>query len=202
VTRTSLVVLLAAAVAAMTAQDVSAQPAYEYDRELGSIARRSLRHAVSEPPRPALREVSRVYVRCYRDRRSFERVFERRFGVPAGRVVAYYAGGPDLHLRGATCEKVRQFLQGRHTLLTAAAFSVLLHEALHRQGLRHERITNCLANEAVHWGTEWLGFETTEALRARNLAFEFSRRFAPPPYRMGKPDCLALARSTDWPELV
>jgi hypothetical protein len=202
VTRTLLVALVVSAVAASTAQGAAPQAVFDYDHELGAVARKSLRHAVSNAPRPTLGGVRRVYVRCYRDRTSFERAFERRFGVPAARVVAYYTGGPDLHLRGGTCANVRLFLQGRHTALTAASYSVLLHETLHRQGLRDERVTNCLANEAVGWGTEWLGFGEERARHARNLAFEFSKRYAPPDYRMGKPDCLALARHTDWTELV
>lgn len=201
-TRTHFVVLLTSIVVVSGAQDVAAQVAYEYDRGLGTVARKSLRQAVSEGPRPALGNVRRVYVRCYRDRGSFERAFERRFGIPAGRVIAYYSGGADVHLRGGTCANVRLFLRGRHTVLTAAAYSVLLHEALHRQGLRDERVTNCLANEAVQWGAEWLGFGEERARRARNLAFDFSMLYAPPRYRLGKPDCLALAGRTDWTKLV
>jgi hypothetical protein len=198
VTRLLVAACLATAVLAGAAQDVSAQ-AYEYDRELGMLARGSLRQAVSEGERPPLREVLRVYVRCYNDRGSFERTFERRFGVPAGRVIAYYAGGGDVHLRSGTCSNIRTFLGGRHTVFTAAAYSVLLHEALHRQGVRDERITNCLANEAVRWGTERLGFGEARALRARKLAFTFARLYSPRAYHIGEPDCLALTRRQDWP---
>jgi len=198
---TRLAVLVVSVALASTAPAASAQPAFEYDRELGSVARKSLRQAVTEGLRPALRDVRQVYVRCYRDRASFEQTFEERFGVPAGRVVAYYAGGSEVHLRGGTCDNVRRLLAGRVTALTAAAYSVLLHEALHRQGLRDERVTNCLANEAVRWGAELLGLGAERALRARNLAFEFTRRYAPPAYRMGKPSCLALAARTEWTDV-
>lgn len=201
-TRTRLAAVFAFAVVGSFAQGAFAQAAFEYDRELATVARKSLRQAVTDGSRPALRGVRQVYVRCYRDRASFELAFERRFGVPAARVVAYYAGGSELHLRTGTCENARRFLGGRVTVLTAASFSVLLHESLHRQGLRDEKVTNCLANEAVRWGAEWLGLGEAQALRARNLAFEFSRRYAPPVYRMGKPSCLALAGRTEWTELV
>ena len=194
--------MLASALSAAAAQDARARAAYAYDRELGEIARKSLRHAVTERAKPPLRRVLRVYVRCYRDRESFERTFERRFGVPAGQVIAYYAGGGDVHLRGGTCAGVHAFLSGRQTLVTAAAYSVLLHESLHRQGIRDERDANCFANDAVRWGTEWLGFGGERALRARDLAFAFSRRYAPPAYHMGMPDCLALARRADWVDRV
>jgi hypothetical protein len=170
-----------------------------YDRTLGTVARASLWQAASQEAQLALNNVLRVYVRCYRDKRSFERIFERRFGEPARRVVAYYVGGGDLHLRNGTCENVRLYLGGRHTVYTAGAYAILLHEALHRQGLRNERITTCFANEAVRWGTLWHGFSEAQALRARNLAFAYTRLFSPPTYLMGKPDCLALTRHKDWP---
>lgn len=197
-----LVVVMASAALASAAQDASAQASFVYDRELAAVARKSLRHADTDGRRPLLRDVRQLYVRCYRDQQSFERAFERRFGVPAARVIAYYAGGSEVHLRGGTCDNVRRFLGGRVTVLTAASYSVLLHEALHRQGLRDERVTNCLAIEAVRWGAEWLGLGEARALRARNLAFEFSRRYSPRVYRMGKPSCLALAGRTEWTELV
>lgn len=200
-TRLLLVACVGAAALVVGAHDVSAQP-YVYERELGQLARGSLRWAVSEGARPPLKKILLVYVRCYHDRQSFERTFERRFGAPAHRVIAYYAGGGSVHLRSETCVRIRAFVRGRHTVFTAAAYSVLLHEALHRQGLRDERITNCLANEAVRWGAERLGFPEERALRARDLAFTFSRLYAPPAYHMGMPGCLALTRRKDWVEFV
>ena len=109
-TRVVLALLLAAALSGTAAQDVGAQAPFVYDRELGDIARKALRQAVTERAKPQLRSVLRVYVRCYRSRASFERTFERRFGVPAAQVIAYYAGGGDVHLRGGTCVGVRAFL--------------------------------------------------------------------------------------------
>jgi hypothetical protein len=187
--------VLAGLVVAGAAQ--AARP-YAYDQELATIARESLWRSVTTGPPISRAEVERVRVRCYADKRSFERTFEGRFGLSATRVIAYYAGGADLHLRDGTCENVRAFLTGRHTVYTAAAYSILLHEALHRQGIRNERITTCLANDAVRWGALWFGFEAHEALRARNLALSFTRLFTPPAYGMGKPNCLLLNRRTDW----
>jgi hypothetical protein len=193
-----LCAVAACAVWTSIARGVPAQ-AYEYDQVLGTAARASLWQAASQEARLSLRNVLRVYVRCYRDKRSFERTFERRFGESARRVVAYYVGGGEVHLRNGTCENVRMFLGGRHTVYTAGAYAILLHEALHRQGVRNERITTCLANEAVRWGALWHGFSETQALRARNLAFAYTRLFSPPGYYMGKPDCLVLTRRKDWP---
>jgi hypothetical protein len=169
---------------------------FVYDQELATVARESLWR--STRPLVSRSEVLRIKVRCYRDRQAFERTFEMRFGFSGALVIAFYAGGADVHLRAGTCENVRDFLLGRHTVYTAAAYSVLLHESLHRQGVRHERITTCLANDAVRWGALWFGFSDRQAVRARNLAFTFTRLYSPPEYRMGKPNCLLLNRRTDW----
>ena len=193
--------LAAAVVCVAFAGTGSAAPeqSFVYDRELGLLARSTLIRAVDGRELVERSGVFRAYVRCYRDREAFEFVFERRFGIPADRIVAYYAGGSDIHLRGGTCDNVRLFLSGRHTVYTAAAFAILLHETLHRQGIRNERITTCLANEAVRWGAERAGFSEERALRARNLAFTYTRLFSPPSYFMGRPTCLALTRKRDWP---
>jgi hypothetical protein len=173
-----------------------AAQAFRYDEELAIVARESLWRSVT--PSIPRTHVDRVNVKCYRDRRTFETAFEARFGLSATRVIAYYAGGKDLHLRAATCADVHMFLAGRHTVYTAAAYSILLHEALHRQGIRNERLTTCLANDAVRWGALWVGFDETRALRARQLAMTFTRLFTPKEYRMGQPTCLAINRRTDW----
>ena len=191
-------VLLVSAVAAGALVVTAAQAArsFVYDQELGTVARESLWRSVQ--PAVSRAQVKRVSVRCYRDKRAFEQAFEGRFGLSATRVIAYYAGGDDVHLRSGTCDNVRSFLTGRHTVYTAAAYAILLHEALHAQGVRNERITTCLASDAVRWGALWFGFEEKEALRARNLALTFTRLFSPSEYRMGKPNCLLLNRRTDW----
>lgn len=200
--RTPLLCAIAASAVAVGTATAAPNQAYVYDRELGLAARETLWRALSEDTRRTRREVLRVYVRCYRDKESFERAFERRTGHSARRIVAYYAGGGDVHLRDGTCEGVRAFFRGRHTVYTAAAYAILLHEALHRQGLRNERKTTCFANEAVRWGAEWLGFAEAKALRARNLAFTYTKLFSPRSYFMGRPDCLALARRSDWPKFA
>jgi hypothetical protein len=190
--------LLTAAVVTAVILVGTAQAArtFVYDQELGTVARESLWRSVT--PTMSRSQVRHVNVRCYRDKRSFEQIFEARFGLSATRVIAYYAGGSDVHLRDGTCDSVRAFLVGRHTVYTAAAYSILLHETLHRQGVRDERVTTCLANDAVRWGALWFGFDEAEALRARNLALTFTRLYTPTEYRMGKPNCLLLNRRTDW----
>ena len=192
-----LLVLVLVAGSTVLAGTARAQEASTHDPMLGALARESLLEALTATA-ARRRPFDRLSVRCYVSRTAFERSFELRFGVSARKVIAYYAGGPDVHLRSLTCENVRSFVAGRHTLFTAAAFAILLHESLHRQGLRNERLTTCFANDAVRWGTEWLGFTREQALRARNLAFEYTRRYSPPAYFMGRPTCLQLARKRSW----
>ena len=195
--------VVAAAVVAAVGGTASAAPAaFTYDRELGTIARQSLWAAVHEDARIPRSRILRVHVRCYRTSETFERSFERRFRASARRVVAHYAGGGDVHLRDNTCTGVREFLRGRQTVFTAAAFAILLHESLHRQGIRNERVTTCYANEAVRWGALWHGFSDERAIRARNLAFDYTRLYSPRSYFMGRPTCLARTRKESWPARV
>jgi hypothetical protein len=195
------VVLCAALVAcALVAAVARAEPAdtYRLDGALAAIARETLWQAGIEDSNITRGDVLPVSVRCYRDRESFEITFERRFRRSASRIVAYYAGGPVVHLRHGTCRSVRTFLRGRVTVLTAGAYAVLLHESLHRQGVTNERITTCFADEGVRWGMRWYGFSDAQALRGRNLAFTYTRLYAPPSYRMGRPNCLLLTSRKGW----
>src|ERR671910_533402 len=141
----ALLLISTIAVGLAIAGAAQATRTFVYDQELATVARESLWRSVQPPVSRS--QVLRVNVRCYRDKRSFEHIFENRFGLSATRVLAYYAGGSDVHLRDTTCENVRAFLVGRHTIYTAAAYAILLHESLHRQGVRHERITTCLASD-------------------------------------------------------
>ena len=158
-----------------------------------SPARRSCRP--SEERAISRADVKRVYVRCYRDKQTFEEIFQHRFGLPAGRVVAYYTGGPI-----STCEtghattSARSWAAGTPCTPPARTRSSCTRPSPAGRG--NERITTCFANEAVRWGALRFGFSEAQALRARNLALTYTRLFAPPGYFMAKPNCLALARRT------
>jgi hypothetical protein len=190
--------VVACALVAGAARSASTET-YRVDRVLATIARESLWQAGIEDSKITRRDVEPVSVRCYRNRLSFEITFERRFGRSARHIVAYYAGGPVVHLRHSTCEDVGAFFRGHVTVLTAGAYAVLLHESLHRQGVTNERITTCFADEAIRWGMRWYGFSDEQALRGRNLAFTYTRLYAPPSYRMGRPNCLLLTSRKGWP---
>ena len=196
-----LLAVAVAAVCALAAGEARAAPArgpFTYDRLLAAVARETLWQAGLEDSRIARGDVLSVGVRCYRSREAFETMFEQRFGRSARRIVAYYAGGRDINLRRGTCANVRALLRGQLTVLTAGAYAVLLHETLHRQGLADERVTTCFADESVRWGLRWFGFSDYQALRGRNLAFTYTRLYAPPSYRMGRPNCLVLTSRKGW----
>jgi hypothetical protein len=197
VTLKSLLALVVVALS-MGGTASAASPLYRYDEELSRVARESLWQAAAGGTAIRRGQVLSVGVRCYRSRQTFEETFEDRTGISARKVVAYYSGGRDVHLRGGTCQGIHHFLAGQRTVLTAGALSILLHESLHRQGLRNERRTTCFGNEAVRWGALWFGASEEAALRARNLAFTYMRLYADPSYRMGKPTCLALTERREW----
>ena len=102
----------------------AASPLYDYDESLSRIARETLWQAADQGRRIRRGKVESVGVRCYRDKKTFEDVFLRTFGASARQVIAYYAGGRDIHLRGSTCENVHLFFSGQNTVKTAGAYAI------------------------------------------------------------------------------
>lgn len=199
VRRVSVLVAIAACIlVAGIARGAPAERPYVYDSTLATIARDTLWRAGAHRFGVERGDVLSVGVRCYRDPEAFASTFRRRFGKSPGHVVAYYAGGRDLNIRHRICVGARALFRGRSTLTTAGAFAVVLHESLHRQGLVNERTTTCYADEAVRWGVRRFRGDDAEALRAQSLAFEYTRLYAPPAYRVAEPDCLRLTRQRSW----
>ena len=136
-------------------------------------------------------------MRCYRDQQTFEDVFERRFGAsarPRHRVLRRRSRHPSTP---TTCANVHLFFDGLNTVRTAGAYAILLHESLHRQGLRNERLTTCFANDAVRWGTGWYGGskQGPESPQPRvHLHPDLRAALVPD----SKPNCLALTTRFEW----
>jgi hypothetical protein len=193
-----LVAVAAGILVAGIARGAPAPSPYAYDGKLATIARVTLWRAGAEGFDVTRKDVLSVGVRCYRDPQAFAATFRRRFGKSPGHVVAYYAGGRDLNIRHQICVDARALFDGRSTLTTVGAYAVVLHESLHRQGIVNERTTTCYADEAVRWGLRWFGADDAEARRAQDLAFEYTRLYAPPGYRIGKSSCLRLTRERSW----
>jgi hypothetical protein len=158
----------------------------------------------------------RTYIRCYANAASFEAPLLRQ-GAARSEVrgtIAYFAGQGIVNIRDGTCRRARMFSnQAIVTTETASAMATILHETLHRQGIRDERITECFANEAVkyagwlaHWNSlatrndeTWAGSEATGS-RARDLAFAASKRWIARSYLMPRAECLRLTKSFSWAE--
>ena len=128
--------------------------------------------------------------------------------------IAYHAGNGYVHIRAGTCREARRFAHnGFVSQVTAGAWSTILHEALHRQGLRNERVTECYANVAVKYtarivylgllgprnatDAEWRAKERI-GNRAQTLAFNYSTQHVASSYQMAPSACLALARAASW----
>jgi hypothetical protein len=100
-------------------------------------------------------------------------------------------------MRSGSCANARRFSQGIVRWDTAAAFAVLVHEALHRQGLDNERAATCFANDSVRWAGKVFGLTDNRAEQARVLAFRYSARALLPQYRLSRFECLTLISEHD-----
>jgi hypothetical protein len=170
----------------------AAAPAFSYDPGLGRSVERALVAASFEHERPRVKD---VYVKCYRDARAFEAPLPVRFGIApseARLIIAYHAGGGELHLRAGTCENARRLVAGLVRWDTAAAFSVLMHEAMHRQGVANERAASCLGADAVRWAARAFGLGDRQAERARLLAFRYTASTTTAEYQLPRHACLQM----------
>ena len=210
--------LLAAALgaAALVAPTAGSANGYVYDKDLSWWAVNSLETASEYTGSETKRIPYRTYIRCYTDAASFEGPLLRDGASrnEAKGTIAYYAGQGSVNIRNGTCLRARRFTeQAIMTTETASAIATILHETLHRQGVRDERITECFANQAVkyagwlaHWNslatrddTTWAASEA-KGSRARDLAFSASKRWIAREYQMSRAECLRLTRSFSWAE--
>ena len=212
-------VLLLASVLAAAATVIpagGAGNAYVYDRELSWWATNSLELASEYTGSEVKKIPYRTYIRCYADAATFEAPLLRDGAsrMEARETIAYYAGQGTVNIRNGTCSRARRFTEGAFVSTeTASAIATVLHETLHRQGVRDERITECFANDAVKyagWLAHWNSLATrddatwaaSEAIgsRARDLAFAASKRWIAQEYQMPRAECLRLTRSFSWGE--
>ena len=213
-----LALLLAAALgaAALAAPTAKSANGYAYDKDLSWWAVNTLEVASQDTGSETKRIPYRTYIRCYTDAASVEGPLLRDGAsrTEAKGTIAYYAGQGSVNIRNGTCLRARRFTeQAIMTTETASAMSTILHETLHRQGVRDERITECFANQAVkyagwlaHWNslatrddTTWAASEA-KGSRARDLAFSGSKRWIAREYQMSRAECLRLTRSFSWAE--
>jgi hypothetical protein len=182
---------IAIAMLVFVAPLASAPPAQAatYDSNLRNLVEESLYEASkgseysaewgwNEPKRP-----KSVYVRCFNDAKEFERSLTRR-GVSAFSArlaIAYHVYGTgNVNMRAGTCKLANEFLFGHITQDTAGAFKTLLHEAIHRQGIRDEQMAEAYAIAATHsaaiLAAEWNN-GPENGMRAMRLAWQQSQRY-------------------------
>jgi hypothetical protein len=203
--------------AAIAATSARAEPTFTYDRELAWWVVNSLELASRYTGSETKRIPHRTYVRCYKSTTAFEAPLLRKqiAAQDARHVIAYYAGGGEIHVRTETCTRAREFVSGRITLRSAEAISTLLHETLHRQGIRNEHVTECYANDAVKyagWLARWNQLTADDAKtwraserygeRARQLAFAASRRQVAYGYYTPMPECLNRVGTLSWADYL
>jgi hypothetical protein len=215
-----------AALAAFTALAVAvptavADPAYRYDRDLRWWVHNSLEVASLSQGSQVKRVPKEVYVRCFTSRKAFVQPFlnEGYTSSEAAEWVAYYEGGSVINMRAGTCRVAHEFTSGRVTQETAGAFSTLLHEALHRQGIDDERKTEGLATasmaaagQLVEWrrrldrgaaddDATWEASAPAGA-RAARLAWQNSRLYSPTEYLTSWPKIGWYQRNQSWADFL
>jgi hypothetical protein len=135
--------------------------------------------------------------------------------------IAYYVPGTSyINVRPTTCNNARLFT-GRNrttkpiiTETTAGAMATLLHEALHREGIESEQMTQCYANTATKyagWDAWWQYVPGTDDASwaasekwgnwAMNLAFQYTRHSVAANYQMAKNACLNQVAVQSWADV-
>jgi hypothetical protein len=150
---------LAIAAAAFAVAPADAATSYHYDRGLRAWVHEAL-EAASYTDTHGKTIPWPVEVRCYTDRSSFEWAAYRRGDNPHDipLIVAYYAGGNTIHMRAGTCAAAAAFTEGVYTAQNVGAFKTLMHEALHRQGFRNERLTEAFAIASMRAAGQFVAY--------------------------------------------
>ena len=191
---------------------------YSYDSELRFWVHNSLESASISQGFQTKRIAKAVYVRCYWFKEGFEQALIRRGESRADvrYVIAYYAGGSTINMRASTCSLARQFTDnGLVTQNTAGAFATLLHEALHRQGLRDERVVEAAALASMYDAGQLIAYqrrtgrdyETWEAcfpegLRAARLAWQQARKYAAAKHLVSWPRVNWYYTNFNWADVL
>jgi hypothetical protein len=159
-----LILAAAAAALAFTTGAANAAPTigYTYNHELRWWVHQSLEAASygdyghKTIPQP-------VEVRCYTANRAFDQAAYEPGDTLAtlATTEAFYAGGNTVNMRPLTCSQAERFVHGIITPTTAEAFETLLHEGLHRQGIRSEWLTEEFAIASSYSAGKLVRYERT-----------------------------------------
>jgi hypothetical protein len=189
----------------------AASPPFRYDTSLAWWVHQSLELASEYTGSETKRIPLPTYVRCYTTDTAFNASYGGSKGDPAGDVIAYYESGTSyVNVRALTCAEAHQFTDHlRITETTAGAVSTLLHEALHRQGLEVEKVTECYGDASTKyagWLAWWQGAPHGVLWKsgehwgdwAEKLALQDSWDTVPWSYLMSRAACRALVKRTSW----
>jgi len=200
------------------------KPDFVYAPDIGWWVHQSLEMATEYTGSETKKVPLPTSIRCFTSDTPFEAGL-RRDGdsvSEAHLTIAYYVDGTSyVNVRASTCRQVRQFT-GRDgkakpviTEYTAGAMSTVLHEALHRQGLGDEKLTECYGNSSTRYAG-WLSWwqhtpDESDASWAAaeqwgnwamKLAFQYSHHVVDESYEMPTSSCLALVKRRSWADSV
>jgi hypothetical protein len=200
------------------------RPDFVYSPELGWWVHEGLEWASEYTGSQKKRIPLATYIRCFASDTPFEAGLRRGgdSGEDAHLTIAYYVTGTSyVNVRATTCRNAWLFTGKDRTTkpviteTTAGAMATLLHEALHRQGLDGERLTECYGNSSTKyagWNTWWqyapgdsdASWAASEQWGnwAMKLAFQYSRHTVDVSYSMSKPACLRRVSQESWADLV
>jgi hypothetical protein len=182
----------------------STQQVAPYDTTLGVEARYALQSAKFQGNNYSVKQ---IYVRCYRDDQTFNAAAMWRFGEDLTYVWAYtLAKSHTVYMRGRECNSAHSFMRklksGRLDMIEpyeVGAYSTLLHEALHVQGYKDEKMTECAANDSVRWAVMGnYGFSKGEANFLSRMAFAWSYKAVARSYYTNPSQCQRSLNGADW----
>lgn len=215
--RFTLAVAIAAAMITILAPAANAASSFRYDNNLRWWVHNTLEASTMEfgrakvVPKP-------VEVRCYSDREAFElRLLNMGASWTETRTtVAYYQHGSNtIHVRDGTCRRAQEFTEGHVTELSAGAFATILHEAVHRQGIRSENLTEEMALIAMFAAGRLVDFQwrpssdmaawektDTQGVHALGLAWNQHQRWIASEYRVPFKTLKADFTQMNWSDFV
>ena len=95
---------------------------------------------------PSERSYKPTHVRCYWDRAWLQAVGKQG-------LMGFYTRGSLVHVRHTTCVNAAKAAIGEVSTTNVVALATIMHEAFHRQGIRHEVDAACLGAVGVYWAT-------------------------------------------------
>lgn len=190
---------------AATVVPAGSASASQFDSMLGGAARRAL-HASKFEGAGVIEKP--VYVRCYASNNAFDAAAAWRFGEDMSGVFAYaIKSEKTVYMRPTDCRDARGFLNAVKSgqmpdKWQVFSFSTLLHESLHVQGIKNERLTECVANDSVRWAAMAKGLPKSDANTLSRIAFDMSAKWTGWSYHSISGLCQQKLQHRDWTQFI